>query len=432
MPILRDISLFWSMAHVTVIFLMLFRSKYEQRKTAILSTVAIGVLMIINMLGLALYGVEAMGRLVLVTLSIPSFVFYWFLSRDRSLSYLFTFCLADTVCLWILGVTNLIDYIFGGGRFVIMFILRLIAFPLIEYIIFKKFRVIYGELQNVIKKGWGAYAGMTVIYYVLILIMSEYPAHINSRPEYFTGFGLLLVLMVFNYLIIFYSLHRQYRLYEIEKAERLLREQKTALEAQLESQQYIRKIRHDIRGHLITLRGLLNGGNDAEALKYLTDLEKHIDSDNIQVCENPYINAQLSYYLRRFSEIDTELNCDIKIGDGELPFTKVCSILSNALQNALEELETLPPEKREVYLHMKYNKDYLIIRIKNSCHQGLTVERGTIPQTDKTQKGHGLGLISIKETAEDLSGDMVCYTKDGYFVVDVMIQMSGKNGGTEK
>ncbi len=421
MEILRDLSLFWSMAHVVVVFLMLFRSKYEKRKTVILSAAGMGVLMVINSIGLVLYGVEVMGQLLLLTCSIPSFIFFWFLSRDRNSSYLFTFCLADTLCLWILGATNLLDYFLGGGKFILMFVSRLILFPLLEWVIYKKFRSIYAELQDVIKKGWGSYAGMTVIYYILILVMSEFPTHINSRPVYFIGFALLLILMVFNYLIIFASLHRQYKLYESEIAENTLREQKQSLEMRLENQQNIRKIRHDMRGHTITLVGLLKSGKNTEALEYLENMQESIKTADSSICANPYINAQLVHYSEKFKEIGVELVCDIRIGDEELPYTQVCSILSNGLQNALDELSTLPPENREASLQMRYSKDYLIFRIKNRCKEGLKVEKGTIPKTLKPEKEHGFGLLSIKETAESLGGDMICYTENNNFVLDVML-----------
>ncbi len=421
MEILRDLSLFWSMIHVTVIFLMLFRSKYEKRKTVILTTAGIGFLMAINMAGLIFLGAELMGKLLLISCSVPSFIFFWFLSRDRNSSYLFTFCLADTVCLWILGATNLLDYYLGGGKFILMFILRLVLFPLVEVVIYKKFRNVYAELQNVIKKGWGAYAGMTVLYYVLLLVMSEFPTHINSRSEYFAGFALMLILMVFNYLIIFASLHRQYKLYESEIAESTLREQKQSLEIRLENQQNIRKLRHDMRGHTITLQGLLKSGKHSEALEYLETMQESIKTADFHICANPYINAQLVHYCEKFKEIGVELECDIRIGDEELPYTQVCSILSNGLQNALDELSTLPAETREASLQMRYSKDYLIFRIKNRCKDGLKVEKGTIPKTEKPEKEHGFGLLSIKETAEVLGGDMLCYTENNNFVLDVML-----------
>ncbi len=432
MEMLRDLSLFWSMVHVTVIFLMLFRSKYEKRKTVILSTACIGVLMALNMAGLIVLGTEIMGKLLLVTCSIPSFIFFWFLSRDRNSSYLFTFCLADTLCLWILGATNLLDHFLGGGQYILMFALRLILFPLVEYIIFKKFRSIYAELQNVITKGWTSYAGMTVLYYILLLVMSEFPTHINTRPVYFIGFGLLLVLMVFNYIIIFASLYRQYKLYESEKTKSVLKEQKLSLENQLENQQFIRKIRHDMRGHTITLQGLLAAGKHKEAADYLEQMEQSMAASDIRVCANPYINAQLSHYSQKFRELDATLACDIQLGEEEIPaIHRVCNILSNALQNAVEELTALPREEREVSLQMQYKKDYLILRLRNRCRPGLTVKKGTLPTTAKKEKGHGYGLLSIRETAEALGGDMVCYTEQNDFVLDVMVRVKGVNGGKD-
>ncbi|MDO4618907.1 MAG: GHKL domain-containing protein, partial [Clostridia bacterium] len=238
--------------------------------------------------------------------------------------------------------------------------------------------------------------------------------------------------MVFNYLNIFASLHRQYKLYESEKAESLLKEQKLSLEKELENQQYIRKIRHDMRGHTITLQGLLKAGKAEEAFKYLDEMEQSIKASDVRICENPYINAQLSHYLQKFCEIDTELVCDIKIGDEELPsIHRICNILSNALQNALEELAIIPKEEREVSLQMKYNKDYLIFRLRNRCREDLVVEKGNLPGTEKQEKGHGYGLKSIKETAEALGGDMVCYTENNCFVLDVMVRAKGIKGGKE-
>lgn len=70
---------------------------------------------------------------------------------------------------------------------------------------------------------------------------------------------------------------------------------------------------------------------------------------------------------------------------------------------------------------MKYNRDYLVMRIKNKCRDDLHVGQGTLPVTDKEGSEHGFGLVTIKESAERLDGEMFCYTEDGNFVLDVMI-----------
>ncbi len=70
---------------------------------------------------------------------------------------------------------------------------------------------------------------------------------------------------------------------------------------------------------------------------------------------------------------------------------------------------------------MKYNGNYLLIRIKNRCRDDLQVEKGAIPATNKKGHEHGFGLTTVREAAQSLDGEMFCYTENGNFVLDVMI-----------
>lgn len=57
------------------------------------------------------------------------------------------------------------------------------------------------------------------------------------------------------------------------------------------------------------------------------------------------------------------------------------------------------------------------------------MEKGTIPRTGKEGADHGFGLPTMLEAAQKIGGDLMCYTEDGSFVVDVMVTMknSAKN-----
>ena len=103
------------MLHVIFLFLMLFRSRYTKKTTILIAGIGMGILMVLNGLILVWSGFEALSKLFLFTCSIPSFVFLYILSADKRFKYLLTFCLADTTCLWVMAVTNLLDYYLGGG-----------------------------------------------------------------------------------------------------------------------------------------------------------------------------------------------------------------------------------------------------------------------------------------------------------------------------
>jgi len=388
-----------------------------------LASVGMGILMLLNAGILVLFNFNVLGRVFLLTCSIPSFVFLYILSPEKRFRFLLTFCLVDTFCLWIMTITNLLDYYVGGGKSVLMFISRLIAFPLAEYYTYHFLRKPYLELQDGVERGWSVFAFMTMLYYVLLSVVSLYPNNIVNRPEDILVCVLVLLLMILTYAIMFSALYRQLLLHRKRQSERILLEQKHSLEMQLENQQQIRKLKHDMKGHVIALSGLLTAGKVQEATEYLKNMESETDPIFRPLCANLYLNAVFSHYFQKFQEQGAEIRLDIRIGEEELPYMELCQILSNGLENAWEAMRELPVREREASVQMKYIRDYLIIRIKNKCRKELVVEKGTLPVSIKSEAGHGFGLRTIQEAAKRLGGEMFCYTDKGNFVLDVMVNV---------
>lgn len=414
------------MFHVIFLFIILFRSRYTKRTTILFAGIGMGILMIVNLAIGLIFGFGLLGRIFFFTCSVPSFVFFYLISADKKFRFLFTFCLADTTCLWIMAATNLLDHYLGGGTYVIMFVSRLLAFPMIEYLAYRFLRKPYLELQASVERGWGVFSGTTMLYYILLILVVQYPVNIVERPKDVPVCILILILMFFNYEMMFSSLYRQLLLYRRQQSERILQEQKNFLEEQLENQQRIRKLKHDMKGYTVTISGLLAAGKTEEALEYLKNVQGEIDAYMGQYCANPYINAVISSYYHKFQELGVELQLDIQIGDEQLPNMELCQILSNGLENARDALVKLQQEQRGAFVRMKYNKGHLIIRIRNSCNSGLHVEKGVIPATSKEGADHGFGLKTMLESAQKLGGDMLCYTEQDQFIVDVMIPMKQK------
>lgn len=429
MAILRDLSVLWSLFHILILFILLYRSRYPRKKTYILTGIFMMPLLALNVAGLVLYGTELMGKAFLLTCTLPSLIFFWFMSEDKKGQFFFTFGLADTVSYWIIVVTNLADFYFGGEKYILMFIGRLVLFPLIEWAAVRFLRKPYRELQESAARGWGLFAGMTALYYLLLAIMANYPVIVTKRPQELLAFLFVMALMPMTYATIFAAMYRQLLFFRRQQGERMLLEQKNSLEARLEDQQRVRKMKHDMKGYTATLSGLLAEGKVEDALTYLEGVEAQTDALIKSYCPNPYINAVFVYYAGKFEEMGAAFHHDIQIGEEELPYMELCQILSNGLENACDALKALEEGKREAAVFMKYNREYLLIRLKNTCRDSLYVEKGTIPVTDKEGAGHGYGLATVKEAAERLLGDMFCYTKDGMFILDVMAATAAFPGG---
>ncbi len=426
MTLFRDLSVLWSLFHILILFMLLYRSRYARKKTFFLTGIFVGPLILLNIAGVALYGVEFMGKVFILTCTLPSLLFFWFISKDKKGRFLFTFCMADTVAYWIIAVTNVLDFYFGGQMYLLMFFGRLVLFPLVEWIAVRRLRKPYLELQESVASGWGVFAGMTALYYLLLAIFANFPVIITARAQELPAFILILILMPMTYAVIFTALYRQLLLYRKQQSERILQEQKNRLEAQLENQQRIRKMKHDMKGHTLTLSGLLAAGKMKEAQEYLKGVEMEMDVLQREFCANPYLNAVFVHFSQKFQELEAGYRMDIQIGEEELPYMELCQILSNGLENACDALKALDRKERDISLQMKYSRDYLVIRIRNRCRDELYVEKGILPATDKDGYDHGFGLVTVQEAAKRCGGEMFCYTENGYFVLDVMVQKNEK------
>lgn len=421
MTLFRDLSVLWSLFHILVLFMLLYRSRYSRRKTFLLTGVIMGSLILLNVAGVMFLGSALMGKIFILTCTLPSLVFFWFVSKDKKGKFFFTFCLADTVALWIIAVTNVLDFYFGEEQFILMFIGRFLLFPLAEWVAVRYLRKPYLELQESVAEGWGFFAGMMALYYVLLAVISNFPVLITKRPQELPAFILILALMPMTYATIFVAMYRQLLLFRKQQSERILQEQKNIVEAQLDNQQRIRKMKHDMKGHTVTLSGLIAAGKIQEAQEYLKRVETEMDTLQGKFCANPYLNAIFIYYSGKLEKLGAECRLDIQVGEEELPYMELCQILSNGLENACDAIKGLDIKERVVSVQMKYSRDYLIMRLRNRCQSGLHVERGTIPVTDKEGHDHGFGLLTVQEAAVRLDGEMFCYTENGNFVLDVML-----------
>ena len=369
---LREVSILWCLFHILILFMLLYRSRFSRKTTILLTVLCMTPVGLANVAGLYLLGVERMGKLFYLTCTIPSLVFYYLMSKDRKGRFLFTFCVADTVAYWIIIVTNLLDYYAGGGRCILMFIGRLILFPLVEWYAYRRIRNPYIELQDSVEKGWNIFAAMAALYYALLIAMSNFPSIITSRPHDMGAYLLVLILMPMTYATIFSALYRQLLLYRKKQEDRLLVERQQQLEAQIENQQFIRKSRQ-------------------------------------VYCGNPYLNSVFSHYVMKFDEWKIPFHLDIQINEEGLPFMELSQILSNGLENAydascrLKEVQ-LPAEAQ---IQMRSRGDWLIIRIKNRCREDLHVGKGTFPFTYKTGPLHGFGLMTLVDAAERLGGVLI-------------------------
>ncbi len=112
------------------------------------------------------------------------------------------------------------------------------------------------------------------------------------------------------------------------------------------------------------------------------------------------------------------------LADGsKLDFLKpadLYSLLGNLLDNAIEAVKKLEPNKRSILLKISQKDNKIVIHIENE-HEGTIKFVNGIPETTKKDKNsHGYGVRSIRNVVEKYGGIMSVNDGDSVYSTDIV------------
>lgn len=179
-------------------------------------------------------------------------------------------------------------------------------------------------------------------------------------------------------------------------------------------------LRHDMRHFLNNIATLIESGESDKVLDYINSIVKTTEKTiNKRYCSNEIINVILMSNAVNFEEKNIDFRYTITapaaISVSDIDIT---AILQNALENAYHAVLRLEPDKRFISLSIAMKNDKLLISVENPYAEKPKLIND-MPQP--TQKGHGLGTKSIKQTAERLNGKCQFSVTDKLFIVRVII-----------
>ncbi len=420
MTILRDISVMWSLIHTLVMFMFLFDSRYSKKKTIKLTLLTMLPLILLNFIMFLVCGSEGYMQRMLITLSLPSLIFFFILAKHRDGRFLFTFCVIDTLVLEIIYITNIIDHYIPGYWF--MFTVRLLAYPLLEWFVIKKFKAIYHDIQNQVKKGWGIFALIGLMFYVAITLAMSYPTTITDRPEYLPVFVLLLILMPVSYIHIFTTLRHQQNVYRAKEQENILRVQVSDIKSRIEefsvANDKFSKERHDFRHKLQTISRLVETKQYDELLVMTEKYGEALDETKVKrYCENAVLDAVFSSYLGRAENSGIRVTTSIRFPE-EIPISDIelATVFANAIENAIHACEKIPAQNRWIDIKVIFKPKFMF-QISNGYDGNAEFDENGIPVTK--EEGHGFGTRSIVAFCEKHNSYYNFEAKEDSFVLQI-------------
>jgi len=178
--------------------------------------------------------------------------------------------------------------------------------------------------------------------------------------------------------------------------------------------------KHDYTNHLYSLRSLIQMNENDDAITYIDKLLNAKHSSHTMFCTG---NKLADAILADKSDILPE-GIEIEY-QGIIPPTldnlHLCVILTNALDNAIEECSKLrSPGKIKISAQEK--QGYFVMTMINPTVTNLIFS--DIPPTSKVDKEHhGMGLTNIRNVVKSYDGQMNINCENNYFELSIALKL---------
>lgn len=193
--------------------------------------------------------------------------------------------------------------------------------------------------------------------------------------------------------------------------------------------QQIRGMRHDLRNHAQTMRAYLDLKQYGELDRYLQTLSGSFEQvDEVirtgNVMADAIINSKLSLAKSKGLNISAKATVP---RESSIPDMRLCTILGNLLDNAMEACLRLPdPKSGFLRLYISPMKGQLYISVTNSAPGKARRENGKFlsakPGRDVHAR-HGFGLSQIDRAARLSGGYVNRQQEENVFATEVMLPL---------
>lgn len=260
---------------------------------------------------------------------------------------------------------------------------------------------------------------LSSIFLAVVLTLNEI-----KNNHYYVTIAIVLLVAI-NFLVVYlYDVVRDRT--ERVRSEELLKLQNNVYIKQynaiFESQRSLRRYRHDMKGHMISLQTLLKSREYEEAKSYIQNCYDILcSSENKVNSGNIVIDSIINSKYQEANNCGVSILCDIKVPEYlNIASFDLSAILYNLLENAMGAVLEMEHD-RVIELIIELDRGILYISIKNRYTGEIVYQGGKIVTKSSDLLNHGYGLESIRTAINKYDGNMRIKHDEGLFEVMIML-----------
>ena len=182
-----------------------------------------------------------------------------------------------------------------------------------------------------------------------------------------------------------------------------------------------RKLRHDLRSHLLVLDSLAKDNKFNDLRNYLKRMENFIPIENThQYIYISSVDSIIDDFRKKADNASIDWQFTFSEHDRiEIEIFELCILFSNLLSNAIEAASKASKDKK-IEITVKTLQGRFLLKIRNSCNVNKKISKR--PQTTKADHTeHGYGLKNVEDIVKKHNGDIQYSCDNGIFQTIIIL-----------
>lgn len=342
-----------------------------------------------------------------------AYKFKWYVSLLLSfvsvaiqiLSELFTGIMMMNVFLMSFGET-----VSGVPYFIGLIISRFIGYVIAYVIKTARHRIAFNKFQ----RGWLIIFTLPVASILISATMISYISGSDKDNSDWAFFGILALIL--SNILIFFFLDTMYEaIFNKEKLaffQKLIEKQEERYRELCESNDEIRRIRHDHKNFIL---GILAEIEKGENEKIREMLKKELDDKNEKIVNsgNSVLDTIINLKAKAAKNDNIFFDCSFyRISKMNISSIDLSVLIGNALDNAIEGAKKAEG-KKIINISININEGQMVLAITNPIDKKVDVN--DLKTTKNDGINHGFGIYSMKSITKKYKGDVVFFSTDTTF-----------------
>lgn len=308
----------------------------------------------------------------------------------------------------------------GTERIIILFLTKMLYFVVTQLIVYFRQKRAFLFKRN----EWFLVSSSFTITFVIAFFL--YSLSIDLWKQLYVYIAIVALLIILDIIAFKFMIKINQKNAEQLENEllRLSLEQQSEIIEKIEVQyDSLSEMRHNYVHELAYMQGVLDEKNYTKLEEYIQEKlsSEKLKGYNYIFTSNKVIDSVINYKFSIAEQKGISVVCTLTAEISEKFEHDISIILSNLLDNAIEASEKLKNIKPEIILNITEKSGYYSILIKNRIAESVVSKNKQLHTTKPDKQHHGYGLKTVRVLAEAHNGMTDIYEKDGFFIVNAMI-----------